>query len=144
MAQLLRAFGLVMLGLSALFQGHAQAQATQPETISSLRWSARIILVWPDEDASFTLSQLRQDKVYLDERHVIWFVVDKAGLVTNYEGQISADFVTYLSERYPKQQSKVWLIGKDGGIKQTAEVLNLDAIYDQIDAMPMRQREMQR
>jgi hypothetical protein len=35
------------------------------------------------------------------------------------------------------------LIGKDGGIKSQSDYLNLEAIFSEIDAMPMRQLEMQ-
>ena len=40
-------------------------------------------------------------------------------------------------------QSKVILIGKDGGIKSRFDRLDLEAIFSDIDAMPMRQYEMQ-
>jgi len=39
----------------------------------------------------------------------------------------------------------VLLVGKDTGVKRRADdVVSPDALYSQIDSMPMRQREMQR
>jgi hypothetical protein len=35
------------------------------------------------------------------------------------------------------------LIGKDGGIKARADDLDLAALFERIDAMPMRRREME-
>ncbi len=35
------------------------------------------------------------------------------------------------------------LIGKDGGVKFLLDRMDLEAIFKEIDAMPMRQNEMQ-
>ena len=37
------------------------------------------------------------------------------------------------------------LVGKDGGVKRSgSDVVSMDALYPQIDSMPMRQEEMRR
>ncbi|RJG47546.1 DUF4174 domain-containing protein [Motilimonas pumila] len=130
--------GLTLMGVSI------SAQAEKLETLASLQWSARVIVVWSEQDPRATIDLLNQEQAYLDERHVVWFVVHKAKLLSNYGGEIAPNFVANLNRMYPQEKGAVWLIGKDGGVKQTAQALNLDAIYGQIDAMPMRQREMQR
>lgn len=44
-----------------------------------------------------------------------------------------------------KENFRVILVGKDGGVKrQNTTPVQATAIFEQIDAMPMRQQEMQR
>ncbi|MCS3902274.1 hypothetical protein J2T55_000270 [Methylohalomonas lacus] len=56
----------------------------------------------------------------------------------------SAD-ANQLRDRYDiaDEEFRLLLIGKDGGIKfESNEAANLDELFELIDAMPMRQREM--
>ena len=66
---------------------------------------------------------------------------------SGYEGEksLARDEVTSLRDRFdidPEAFTFV-LIGKDGTVKRrTEEVVSAQDLFDQIDAMPMRRREM--
>lgn len=132
-----------LLGLSLLVSSTALAQVPRLESLQALQWSQRVILVWPSSAEESIVSEFEQERVYLLDRDIVWFVMTSPQPVTNYSGELSEDFAQNMAEQYPATKAKVWLIGKDGGVKQARRVLNFDALYDQIDAMPMRQMEMQ-
>ena len=68
------------------------------------------------------------------------FNADKAE--TNYQGALSEDFIAKTRDRYQIGPGKIMLIGKDGGVKFLLDRMDLEAIFTEIDAMPMRQNEM--
>ncbi|MCF8004127.1 MAG: DUF4174 domain-containing protein [Chromatiaceae bacterium] len=72
------------------------------------------------------------------------FVRDRAQLQTNDPGPLDPRLVKELEQRFfSRSDAAVFLIGKDGGLKASAQQLDLPALFERIDAMPMRRREME-
>lgn len=78
------------------------------------------------------------------DRDIVWFVLYRQTIKTNYEGQTSSELVDRIQEKYLLRNHEVILIGKDGGVKERITKLDLERLFNDIDRMPMRQNEMQR
>jgi hypothetical protein len=123
----------------------AQAEAAPVlSDLDSLEWKNRVIIVNQLNNQDECLQLLKARVVEIDNRDIIWFIIKDDITLSNYSGQLSREFVDNMRERYGSGNGKVILIGKDGGIKFQSDYLNLEAIFSEIDAMPMRQFEMQR
>ncbi len=109
--------------------------------VDDLHWQQRIILIWPSTNAQ-EKQQLVDFKNELAERDVSWFVFGDHRVYSNYQGDIKPDFVVKTSKQYARYVPGVVLIGKDGGVKLTQKSLDLQAIFNEIDQMPMRQQEI--
>lgn len=111
--------------------------------ISQLRWANRIILVLSDQQYETELiNQLHQAKVEIDERDVLWFVLNAEQLTTNYGGKVTKAFASEIREKYLVNSVKAVLIGKDGGVKDRQQAPSLNSMLALIDTMPMRLSEM--
>ena len=110
--------------------------------LDSLEWKNRIIVVNETKNEDDSLQLLKEQVAEIDDRDIIWFIIKDNLALTNYSGRLSREFVSNMRERLSPVQGKVILIGKDGGIKSQSDYLNLEAIFSEIDAMPMRQLEM--
>ena len=111
--------------------------------ISELRWQNRIILMLAnqlDEDAGQTLQHHSPDII---DRDIIWFIFDDHSTQTNYPGLLADDFRSNTLARFLNLERGVLLLGKDGGLKAVLPSLNLHTLFNAIDAMPMRQYELQ-
>jgi len=116
--------------------------------LDELRWSHRVILVFaPGPQASRAAANLADFAAGIEDRDIVWFVLDGDTLRSNYPGTLGDTLPEQLVERYfsplPAGTSVV-LIGKDGGVKSRSTDLDLEATFGLIDRMPMRRREMQR
>ena len=119
--------------------------STEPEKLSDLgllQWKNRIILVNNLQDQQSVLTLFEQNKTEIKERDIIWFVLAGDVAHTNYQGALSDDFITKTRASYQLESGKIMLIGKDGGVKFLLDHMDLDVIFTEIDAMPMRQNEM--
>ena len=110
--------------------------------LDSLEWKNRIIVVNETKNEDDSLQLLKEQVAEIDDRDIIWFIIKDDIALTNYSGQLSREFVSNMQEKLGPVQGKVILIGKDGGIKSQSDYLNLEAIFSEIDAMPMRQLEI--
>ena len=120
--------------------------STEPAKLSDLRllqWKNRIILVNNLQNQHAVLTLFENNKSEMKERDIIWFVLEGDVAHTNYQGALSDDFIVNTRERYQLKVGKIMLIGKDGGVKFLLDRMDLEAIFAQIDAMPMRQNEME-
>ena len=111
--------------------------------LDSLKWKNRVILINEPKKQDESLQFLKAQVSEIDDRDIIWFIIKDDNALSNYSGRLSREFVSNMRERLGPVKGKVILIGKDGGIKSQADYLNLDSIFSEIDAMPMRQLEMQ-
>ena len=127
-----------MLGLS-------QAQSN---LLSEYKWQNRIILLFADssEDPLFQQQKrlLEDYSEGLLERDLVLFEIFESTVVSP-EGDLSEeqadDFRKYFSV---KEGFTLLLIGKDGGVKRSENtIVPAEDLFLQIDAMPMRIREMQ-
>ena len=113
------------------------------DDLSQLVWKKRIILIWSDQkDTDFESSFKRYDYEIRD-RDIVWFIVKDTHVITNYSGELSGEFISRTRKEYPIERGRVLLIGKDGGIKDSDNKLQLNAIFKKIDSMPMRQEEIE-
>ncbi|MDX1314548.1 MAG: DUF4174 domain-containing protein, partial [Eudoraea sp.] len=116
----------------------AQAQsAPMLSDLESLVWKNRIIVVNEPKNQDESLQLLKVQVAEIDDRDIIWFIIKDDLAHTNYSGQLAREFVNNMREGLGLVQGKVILIGKDGGIKSQSDYLNLEAIFSEIDAMPM-------
>lgn len=112
------------------------------DDLTPLEWQNRIILVFSPETEEVQ-SQLQQAKVGIDDRDIVWFVINGNETRTNYPGQVSHQFAANIDKQFSPLGEPVILIGKDGGVKESGDLLSLESLFDEIDSMPMRIREMQ-
>ena len=87
---------------------------------------------------------LDQAKAEIEEREIIWFLLDFDQVVNNHHSPLAPDFGMKLRLEYQLEKNQVILIGKDGDLKSKFSGLELADIFKDIDAMPMRKAEMQR
>ncbi|WP_415231139.1 DUF4174 domain-containing protein [Psychromonas sp.] len=113
------------------------------QDFNSLKWGNRIILVNTVNNKDSIMKTFEQNEDNINERDIVWFVIQDDTLATNFNGNLTDDFLSNTVKKYKSSQGKITLIGKDGGIKSSRESLDLEAIFLEIDAMPMRQIEMQ-
>ena len=111
--------------------------------LKSLKWSNRIILVSSNGYAEQIIRQLESRNLDIVDRDILWFLFHKDNIETNYSGEISQNFSTFTkSEFFKDLATRVVLLGKDGGVKEVSDELNLSALFALIDGMPMRRAEI--
>ncbi|MBA6419149.1 DUF4174 domain-containing protein [Pseudomonas sp. 5Ae-yellow] len=126
-----------------LFSVVAQSQErVMLNDITSLKWQNRIIIVSEPQAGANAAALLEQNVAEINERDVIWFVINGQTIKTNYQGYLTADLRETLMAKYTLNAGETILIGKDGGTKRRLDTLDLDTLFSAIDAMPMRQSEM--
>jgi len=91
--------------------------------VNQLVWKNRVILIWSDQNDTDYGRSLKRYEYEINDRDIIWFILNDTGVITNYEGELL-------------------LIGKDGGIKERVNTLQLKPLFEKIDSMPMRQDEV--
>lgn len=111
------------------------------DNLEPLTWKNRIILVFTNDTEQYQ-TRLQQAKAGIDDRDIAWFIIDGNEIKTNYQGRVTDAFAATISRQYSALDAAVILIGKDGGVKETGDLLSLDGLFDEIDSMPMRIREM--
>ena len=131
---------IILLCFSLCAHSH---QPTPLSSLQALQWQQRIILVDNLQNQQALLALFDNNKSEIKERDIIWFVLSGDEVQSNYQGALSDDFIVNTRERYQLKVGKIMLIGKDGGVKFLLDRMDLQAIFAQIDAMPMRQNEME-
>jgi hypothetical protein len=118
------------------------AESSELNNLKQLQWQKRIILVFSDRVEHY--QQLFNDaEAAVKDRDIAWFIIDDKQLTSNYTGEISESFLPQLHDQFTSSNEEIILIGKDGGVKQRGEALPINQLFDEIDSMPMRIREMQ-
>ena len=135
---------LLIISLFILSVSPILANKSHQDTINQLKWDSRIILVRSSNNLDDILLALKKADDEIVDRHIQWFVFSDDDVYTNYEGNLDDSFKKTTIDKYFSDDGlDIVLIGKDGGVKKRANNLNLPAIFDQIDSMPMRQIEME-
>lgn len=111
--------------------------------IASLEWKNRVVVINAPKNTNKTLSLLKEQVAAIVDRDIIWFIIKEDVALSNYSGELAQVLLSNTRERLKPEKGEVILIGKDGGIKSRANRFDLQAIFSEIDAMPMRQYEMQ-
>jgi hypothetical protein len=141
----MKVFLFLMVCMMTL-DSNIEASEEKPLGLDDLRWQHRVVLVFaPGSGAAQAQDRLEQLSLQVEERDIAWFVLGDSSLDTNYPGQLEDDLRAQITDRYftpePAEMTIV-LIGKDGGLKSRSSELNLEATFELIDQMPMRQAEM--
>jgi len=117
--------------------------------LSSQKWKNRVLLVFAPSSTHPAYQQQMQlfdkSKSGFVNRDLILVQVVASGESFANAKQIDASSVVDLRDRLKvgTQDFNVILLGKDGGVKRRETTpVQAKAIFDQIDAMPMRQQEM--
>jgi len=139
-------FGLrleVSLGLGAAGALATASEGEAPlDELAPLRWQHRIILV--DARIPDAIERLQAAQQPIEERDILWFVSHQGRLRSNYLGPLGNMLAAEVERQYfSRSDAAVFLIGKDGDLKASDQRLDLPRLFERIDAMPMRQREMQ-
>lgn len=121
------------------------AQSSEPPMLtdlSSLQWQNRIIVVNDVADTEQAVSLLEDTAAGISDRDLIWLVFEGAKTLTNYPGPLAPELKTKTLETYRIKPGQVILIGKDGGVKNRLDQMDLEVLFSDIDSMPMRRNEM--
>ncbi|MER0237144.1 DUF4174 domain-containing protein [Fulvimarina sp. MAC8] len=123
--------------------------------LSAYRWEARPLLIFAPETNEAHLTRqselLERANEAIDERDMVVLLVtsDKENAVARFGPpklkSVRAPQNEALRKAYSVAADRftVILVGKDGGEKNRwSDVVEPQRIFDQIDSMPMRQREM--
>jgi hypothetical protein len=112
-------------------------------------WKSRLLVVFaptPSYAGSGAFDRnLSRRTVEVMDRDLIVFRIFENGPSRVEEKPLSSEEAEALRRRFSVQSGRfaVILIGKDGGVKMVREhEADLQEIFDRIDSMPMRQREM--
>ena len=129
------------LAVAALTQ---TVHASQGELtgLRDLIWQSRIIVANSEQSSDQLTELFSQENSGIIDRDVIWFVFSDDELQTNYQGAVSPSLLSQVRNQYQLRDNEVILIGKDGGLKERLSGLDLDRLFEDIDRMPMRVREM--
>jgi hypothetical protein len=111
--------------------------------LSSLRWENRLIILNKPTDTEHVLSLMKNSSEGINDRRIVWFILKESEALTNYSGRLSESFMSNVRQQYQLKNNTVTLIGKDGGIKSQGSTIDVKALFSIIDAMYMRQREVQ-
>ena len=123
------------------------APETAAFTMAEFKWDKRpLVLYLPDGDER-SAEQRRRVEAAADgmaERDMVLIEVsDVTGSVEKRTLDAEEVRVLRLEHDVPLGTFAVVLVGKDGGVKRReTEPVEMSAIFEQIDGMPMRQREM--
>ncbi|KAM3089936.1 DUF4174 domain-containing protein [Phormidesmis sp. 146-35] len=142
----------ILLGF-LLLQGQAAPQSTSlPKRtamdLDQYQWKNRLLLIFaPSESSADYRSQLQflkaQQSQLVDRNLLLIRVFKETGFVGDQA--INSEAIAQLRKRYGIQSDefRIILVGKDGTEKrrETAPTA-MNAIYRQIDQMPMRRQEM--
>jgi hypothetical protein len=126
------------------------------DPLEPLAWERRPIVLFASEETEETyrdqIEVLQRHASGVDERHIsIFRVVGVGGEAATLEGrgpdgELNESEARALVERFePSSPFTFVLVGKDTTEKlRSGDVVSAERLFETIDAMPMRQREMQR
>ena len=139
---------LSLVPLSRANLSQASVQMSEFNLISH-QWKNRILLVFTPSAQNVNYQRqvqlFQQQQQGLNERDLLLVTVLEKG--TSYSNQQPIDIASAAKLRQKfninDNDFRVILVGKDGGAKrQDSNVVTVEAIFSEIDAMPMRQQEM--
>ncbi|MHC5853460.1 DUF4174 domain-containing protein [Nostoc sp.] len=118
--------------------------------LNSQKWKNRVLLVFASSVDNYTYQQqmqlLQQYKSGFADRDLVLIQVLATDESYANRQPIDESSAAKLRERFgvDKENFRVILVGKDGGIKRSDTTpVQAKAIFEEIDAMPMRQQEIQ-
>lgn len=115
----------------------AASLAAGEESLQDHRWKHRLVVV--PAAAAEVLKPLEDQRGGLDERHIRVIVLDPEEMA-----EIHREIATRF--RLKPDSKEILLIGKDGSttVRWPHKEFTVEKLFQRIDAMPMRRREMER
>jgi len=117
--------------------------------LDNYQWQNRLLLLFApaEENAAYIAAaeEIAANSAQVVDRDLVVIHVVENGLSPAEGRPLSRSESQRLRDRFSIRPGRFTavLIGKDGGVKRVQkDALDLQEIFDRIDAMPMRQREM--
>jgi hypothetical protein len=143
MPNLLKVFAAIIVGMMVTI---SPALGTD---LAGYRWKNRLLLIFSPTRSNPNFATFNQDlmrrSLEVDDRDLIVFRILEEGPSQRGKKPLAPEDAENLRRRFGARPGvfTVILIGKDGGVKMVREDhAELQEIFDLIDSMPMRQREM--
>ncbi len=137
------------LGLLAFSLAVATTLPARGSELAPYRWKNRLLLVFApnalDSDLAAFEKNLSARSAEVLDRDLLVFRILEEGASSRGDEPLAFNDAASLRRRYKIKPGRftVILIGKDGGLKLVRECRGaLQEIFDLIDTMPMRRREM--
>ena len=131
------------LFLLLVFTSLAWPEEVTIESIKDLQWKNRIILISAGEASEEWIYRLGESEAEIFERDIVWIALWGSSYRSNLAASISEKLVDEIQSRYfENETTRMVLIGKDGGVKDASNRLNLSELFALIAGMPMRRAEI--
>ena len=137
------------VSIAGTAQGSTHAIKMSSFNLSSQKWQNRVLLVFAPSVDNLSYQQqmqlLQEQKNGFKDRDLVLVQVFATNKSYANGQPIDESSAANLRNRFrvDKENFRVILVGKDGGVKrQDTTPVPATAIFEQIDAMPMRQQEM--
>ena len=124
-------------------------QETLSMDLTQFQWKNRLLFIFAEEasDPSFKKlqSQIIAQKAEVDDRNLIVFEVPAQGPARMNNIPLNRKDADSIRNHFAMSSDafSLILVGKDGGIKlKRSDQVDLTEVFELIDSMPMRQREM--
>lgn len=132
---------ILLTGFTLTMESVANQQKSLKAILTEKKDHRRVLLVYGRDDAQhYTIEQqeaLNEVKDGLAERDL-----DVIVLVASLVMEPDRQFLMHDFKLNPSDGYAAWLIGKDGGIKQTySKPVAIKDLFQTIDSMPMRRQE---
>ncbi|MFD2933199.1 DUF4174 domain-containing protein [Spirosoma flavum] len=129
------------MGFTRTMESVANQQKSLKAILTEKKDHRRVLLLYVRDDAQhYTIEQqeaLNEEKAGLAERDL-----DVIVLVASLVMEPDRQFLMHDYKLNPSDDFVGWLIGKDGGVKQTyKKPIAVKDLFDTIDSMPMRKQE---
>ncbi len=132
----------LLMGLTLTMESIANQQKSLKAMLHEKKDKRRVLLVYGRDDAQhYTIEQqesLNEEKTGLADRDL-----DVIVLIASQVPEPDRQFLMHDYKLNPSTEFVAWLIGKDGGVKETyAKPVATKDLFGLIDKMPMRRQEM--
>lgn len=128
---------LSVIGLTLAFFSCSSAIE---KPLSHHQWKHRVLIIFTDKSVLQTLDQYKAEVV---DRHLVYYFISEQGeVISNSEKTFTKNWGLSLKNKYSAPDSAVILIGKDGEVKSKGTTLDIKAMFNLIDSMPMRKAEI--
>ncbi len=132
---------ILLMGFTGVMESIANQQKSLKAILTEKKDHRRVLLLYGRDDAQFhSIEQqeaLSREKDGLAERDL-----DVIVLIASLVPEPDRQFLMHEYKLNPSDEFAGWLIGKDGGVKQTyKKPFAVKDLFRTIDSMPMRRQE---
>ena len=120
-----------------------------PMDLDQFQWKNRLLFLFAPDDENLIFqkfqNEIKSQAAEVEDRDLVIFEVLEKGLSRMNRTQLERQVADSMRNRFkaPRQKFTLILVGKDGGtkLKHHAQT-RLKEVFELIDSMPMRQKEM--